>query len=159
MTKARLLLGISLISLIYTGCGGEDAPKEVEKNLEVKKETKVVQQESIEVKEKILETKETMKEETVVPIVKKVQTIVSAPDVKTTFQKCSSCHGQKAEKKALNKSAIIKDWEVSKIEEALIGYKNGTYGGAMKGLMRSQVSSLSDKEIRDLSEYITTLNQ
>lgn len=161
MTKTKLLLGIGLISLIYTGCG-EDAPKEMVKKEVTAPEVKVqkeVIEEKAEVIEEIVEKQEVVQEEIVTPMVKKVQTIVSTPNAQTTFQKCSACHGQKAEKKALSKSAVIKDWSAAQIEEALKGYKNGTYGGAMKGLMKSQVNAMSDDEITALSQYITTLNK
>lgn len=73
------------------------------------------------------------------------------------FKKCASCHGQKAEKSALGKSQVIAGWDVSKIDKALHGYKDGSYGGAMKGLMKSQVQSLNDAQITALAEYISSL--
>jgi len=68
---------------------------------------------------------------------------------------CASCHGANAEKAALGKSQIIKGWEASKIEAALLGYKNDTYGGAMKGVMKGQVARLSDADIKDLALQIS----
>ena len=47
------------------------------------------------------------------PIIKTVQQAVSTPDANMLYQKCAGCHGLNAEKKALNKSAIIKDWNSS----------------------------------------------
>ena len=38
----------------------------------------------------------------------------------------------------------------------MIGYKNGTYGDTMKGLMEAQVKNLSDEEIEAMSLMITT---
>jgi len=73
------------------------------------------------------------------------------------YKKCAGCHGQQAEKKAWGKSQAIGGWDVAKTEAALNGYKDGTYGGAMKGLMKGQVSSLDDTKIKELSEYISTL--
>lgn len=73
------------------------------------------------------------------------------------FKKCASCHGQKAEKAALGKSQIIAGWDVAKLDGALHGYKDGSYGGAMKGLMKSQVQSLNDAQITALAEYISSL--
>lgn len=77
-----------------------------------------------------------------------------AADGATLYKKCASCHGAKAEKKALNKSQIIAGWDVAKIEEALHGYKDGSYGGPMKGLMKGQVATLNDAQITALAEYI-----
>jgi len=73
------------------------------------------------------------------------------------YLKCSGCHGQNAEKIALGKSKVLKGWEKEKILNALIGYKNGTYGSSMKALMAGQVKNLSDKDIEDVSVYIGTL--
>lgn len=73
------------------------------------------------------------------------------------FNKCKSCHGNNAEKKALNSSAIIKGWEASKIEDALKGYQNGTYGASMKNIMSAQAKALSDEEIKKVASYIHSL--
>ncbi|WP_258238501.1 c-type cytochrome [Arcobacter sp. CECT 8986] len=76
---------------------------------------------------------------------------------KQLFLKCSGCHGLNGEKQALGKSQIIQGWDKQKVIDALNGYKNGTYGSAMKGVMKSQVLSLSDDEISQLGEYISSL--
>lgn len=60
-------------------------------------------------------------------------------------------------KKALGKSQIIKGWDAKKIEDALHGYKNGTYGKAMKGVMKGQVARLSDADIKAVSKYISSI--
>ncbi|EJF06198.1 Cytochrome c553 [Thiovulum sp. ES] len=73
------------------------------------------------------------------------------------FAKCAACHGQNAEKSALVKSQVIAGWDAAKIETALNGYKDGSYGGAMKGLMKGQVATLTDQEIIDLAIYISSL--
>ncbi len=73
------------------------------------------------------------------------------------FNKCKSCHGNSAEKKALGSSQIIKGWEIAKIEDALKGYQSGTYGGAMKNIMAAQAKGLSSEEIKKVATYIHTL--
>jgi len=73
------------------------------------------------------------------------------------FVTCAGCHGAKAEKKALGASQVIGGWDAKKIEDALHGYKAGTYGGAMKGVMAGQVAKLDDAKIKALAEYISTL--
>lgn len=70
---------------------------------------------------------------------------------------CASCHGATAEKSALGKSQIIKGWEASKVEAALKGYKDDSYGGAMKGVMKGQVAKLTDADIADLSKQIAAM--
>ncbi len=73
------------------------------------------------------------------------------------FAKCAGCHGNKAQKHALGVSKIIAGWSAKRIENALHGYKNGTFGGVMKGVMKGQASSLSDKDIKILANYISKL--
>ena len=73
------------------------------------------------------------------------------------FQKCAACHGSHAEKSALNQSAVIGEWEAKRIAAAIVGYQDGSYGGAMKTLMHNQVKDLSRAEIEALSEYIAHL--
>jgi len=73
------------------------------------------------------------------------------------FKVCSSCHGANGEKKALNKSKIIQGWSEVQVSTALNGYKDGSYGGAMKGLMKSQVTKLSDEDIEILAKHISGL--
>ena len=70
------------------------------------------------------------------------------------YQKCAGCHGASGEKSALNKSKIIKDMSKADITAALHGYKDGTYGGPMKGLMKGQVGSLSDADIQAIADKI-----
>ncbi len=97
-------------------------------------------------------------EEDVTQKAEEVQAVATAAvDGATLFQKCTSCHGQKAEKVALGKSEVIAGWDVSRLSSAMHGYKDGSYGGAMKALMQGQVKSLSEQEIEALSEYISSL--
>ncbi|SFV50978.1 Nitrate reductase cytochrome c550-type subunit [hydrothermal vent metagenome] len=67
---------------------------------------------------------------------------------------CKGCHGQHFEKHAMGKSKIVKDMSKAEIEAALKGYKAGTYGGAMKGLMKGQVASMSDADMQAIAGMI-----
>jgi len=82
---------------------------------------------------------------------------VSSVNGKVVYKACIGCHGANGEKKALGKSQIIAGWDSAKVSEALNGYIAGTYGGAMKGLMKGQVSKLSTDDIKAVSDYISTL--
>ncbi len=82
--------------------------------------------------------------------------ILGAADGAALFKKCSACHGANAEKRALGKSKVIKDFTKDEIVTAIKGYKDGTYGGAMKALMKGQVATLSDADAEAIAEYITT---
>ena len=70
------------------------------------------------------------------------------------YKKCAGCHGQTGEKVALGKSKVIKDLSKTDIVTALKGYKDGTYGGSMKGLMKGQVAKLSDADIKAIADHI-----
>lgn len=72
-------------------------------------------------------------------------------------QKCASCHGKQGEKAALNKSQIIAGWEKERTLSALKGYKDGSYGSSLKGIMKGQVGGLNDQQLQAVSEYISTL--
>ncbi|QKF82230.1 cytochrome C [Halarcobacter ebronensis] len=84
-------------------------------------------------------------------------TSLFAADGATLFKTCATCHGANAEKQALGKSQVIKGWDAAKIEAALKGYKDGSYGGAMKGVMKGQTTRLSDADIKALAGYISAM--
>jgi cytochrome c-type protein NapB len=69
---------------------------------------------------------------------------------------CKGCHGQNFEKKALGKSKIVSDMTHADIAAAMKGYKTGTYGGPMKGLMKGQVAKYSDA---DLDAFALTIGK
>ncbi|NQY21826.1 MAG: c-type cytochrome [Campylobacteraceae bacterium] len=102
-----------------------------------------------------MKTKVEEKKAEVKVIVKEVAKI----DPASLFKACASCHGAKGDKKALGQSDLIGTWSADKIAAALVGYKEGTYGKAMKGLMKAQSVRLSDEEIKSISKYISTLNK
>ena len=70
------------------------------------------------------------------------------------YAKCAACHGANGEKVALGKSKIIKDMTKAEIVASLKGYQDGTYGGAMKGLMAGQVKGLDDASIQAIADQI-----
>jgi cytochrome c553 len=73
------------------------------------------------------------------------------------YKKCAGCHGVHAEKSAMGKSKVIKDLSATEIVTALKGYKEGTYGGSMKGLMKGQVRTLNDEQIESLAKTISAM--
>ena len=135
----RILISTLVIASIFIAC--TDDKKEEIKKVEVKQEVKQ------EVKKTT--TKVEVKKETKKIVVKSEKTAAQL------YGACIGCHGANANKKALGKSAVIKAWDESKIKNALNGYKNGTYGGSMKGIMKGQVSKLSSDDISKLASYIS----
>ena len=81
--------------------------------------------------------------------------IAAASMMAANYAACAGCHGKTGEKKALGKSAAIKGWSVEKTVAALKGYKDGSYGGSSKMMMKGQVARLSDADIQSLAEQIS----
>ena len=61
---------------------------------------------------------------------------------------CKGCHGAHFEKHALGKSKVVADMTKAEVSDALVGYKHGTYGGPMKGIMKGQVARYSDADLK-----------
>jgi cytochrome c553 len=77
---------------------------------------------------------------------------------KALYAKCAGCHGANGKTKALGKSNPIAGWDAAKVEEALKGYKAGSRNvHGMGTMMKGQVSSLSDEDIKALAKYISGL--
>lgn len=115
--------------------------------------TKVVVAKAVETKDKI---EESMNSIVTTKTEAKSDTAGLTAKGKGLYLKCAGCHGASAEKPALGKSQIIKGWDKAKIVAALKGYKDDSYGGVMKGVMKGQVANLSDEEIDALGVYIAS---
>ncbi|WP_419769679.1 MAG: c-type cytochrome [Candidatus Marinarcus sp.] len=70
------------------------------------------------------------------------------------FSKCLACHGSKGETSAMGTSKIIKNLTKEQIMAALKGYQDGTYGGALKSIMHTQASGLTDADIKEIASSI-----
>ena len=86
-----------------------------------------------------------------------VSSIEQGPNGELLYKSCASCHGQKAEKEALGKSQIIATWDKDRIVAALKGYKEGTYGGIMKNIMKTQIADKKPTEIEALADLISKM--
>lgn len=169
----KVLISVAL-ALFLVGCSSDtkeesSAPISTE-SAKVKAEAIVetTKDKAVEVKEEVVTKAEDVADATVEKAqeikdatVAKVEEVKEAVSTQASgaalYQVCAGCHGADASKPALGKSQIIKGWGADKIAAALHGYKAGTYGGAMKGIMVGQVTKLSDSDIKTLSEYISKL--
>ncbi|WP_324170881.1 c-type cytochrome [Sulfurimonas sp.] len=144
-----------VLAFLLVGCS-EDAKKEVKQvqKIEVQKVTEVKK-----VEEKVAVTPQAVIIQKVLTSVPKeeVKEVVASIDAASLYKSCSACHGAKGDKPALGKSKLIQGWMASKVTNSLNGYKDGTYGGAMKSIMKGQVSKLDDEQIKALSDYISKL--
>ena len=141
MTRSSLLL---TFTLFLSACSDNTMDTQSTKSSPSEKE--VVVQQTTTLKEAIKPTDKPAKAET-----------KSVSGYTFYAHKCASCHGKNGEKSAFNNAQIIAGWDKEKSIAALNGYKNGTYGGSMKAIMKGQVSALSDAQIQAVSEYIATL--
>lgn len=172
--KGGVVISVA-VSLLLLGCS-EQKSSEVEKKVEktVEKSIEVVEEkieqveektqaieEEVEQKAEVVEEKveqnvEAVQEE-VEAIKEEVVAVVEQKSGADIYKTCASCHGQKAEKPAMGKSQVIQGWDGDKTIAALQGYKDGSYGGAMKTLMKGQASKLSDEDMKRVAEYISKL--
>jgi len=67
---------------------------------------------------------------------------------------CVACHGANWEKAAMGKSKIVAEMTHAEIATSLKGYKAGTYGGPMKGVMKGQVARYSDADLEAFAQTI-----
>jgi len=81
---------------------------------------------------------------------------MSSINANTNLSSCKGCHGQHFEKKALGVSKVVKDMTLKQIKTALKGYKDGTFGGPMKGVMKAQVTNI--KNINKTAEAVYMIN-
>ncbi len=64
---------------------------------------------------------------------------------------CTGCHGKNFEKKAMGKSKVVKDMTADEITKALTGYKDGSYGGPLKTMMKAQADKMSADDIKNFA--------
>ncbi len=77
---------------------------------------------------------------------------------KALYAKCAGCHGADGKTKALGKSEIVAGQSVETLVKSLQEYKAGTRNVAGMGtLMKGQVASMSDDDIKAVSEYISAM--
>ena len=65
---------------------------------------------------------------------------------------CTSCHGADLAKSALGKSKVVTEMTAEEITTALNGYKDGSYGGPMKMMMKGPAVGMSADDIKEFSE-------
>ncbi len=89
-------------------------------------------------------------------VVTSIATIALASAVFAGVNKaaCIGCHGANFEKKALGKSKVVSEMTHAEIAKALKGYKDGSYGGPMKGVMKGQVAKYSDADLEAFAQTI-----
>ena len=78
--------------------------------------------------------------------------VASADDL---YKPCAACHGPDGKMKAMNVAPPLAGQSKEDIMKKLKGYKDGSYGGAMKAVMAPQAAKLSDADIEALADKIS----
>lgn len=134
----------------------KEATKEVLVNIVEETKTAASSVEAVEATA-VTEATTAIEEKTQEVVANVEQAINDGLDGELLFKSCASCHGLKAEKEALGKSQVIAGWNKEKTIQALNGYKDGSYGGVMKNIMKGQVATKTDAEIDALATFISNL--
>jgi len=81
---------------------------------------------------------------------------LSFADAPAAYATCKACHGVKGETNinTQSKSHVPANQTKAEIIKALNGYKDGSYGGNLKALMKPHASKLSDADIKALADYM-----
>ena len=109
--------------------------------------------------EKAAEAVEATKEvetETVAAVKEEVAPTADNIAGQAAYAKCSGCHGKDGKTKALGKSEVVAGQAVADLVTKLAEYKAGTRNvSGMGTLMKGQVASMSDDDIKAVSEYMS----
>ena len=82
----------------------------------------------------------------------------SGPDGKAIFAKCAGCHGADGKTKAMGKAPVLAGQSATDLESKIAAYKAGTRNEHGMGmLMKGQVASMSDADIKAVAAYIAGL--
>ena len=154
MKKGIAIVATSL--LLFVGC--TEDKKEAKEQVTPKQEvTQNVEEKAKEVKTEV-KVEEKKAEEAKSEEPKQAnETASNELNAETLFKTCASCHGLKGEKEALGKSQVITGWDKNRVIKALNGYKDGSYGGVMKNLMKTHVETKTPEQIEVLADYISKL--
>jgi len=164
MIKKEFLMALSLSALLLGGCvdssTGASARADMESGEAHKTEAKAEAPKAEEKKAEapVAQKVEAPKAEAPAPVAEekaqapKEETAPASTEVSTAA--CAGCHGANFEKKAMGVSKIVKDMAKADIVTALKGYKDGSYGGSMKTIMKGQASPLSDAQIDAIANKV-----
>ncbi|HID82917.1 MAG TPA: c-type cytochrome [Chromatiales bacterium] len=154
--KKQIIL-MAALALTLTACG-QEAEKTVDAGKAAVEAGKAVVEKGksvVESGEKAVEkVKEVVAPKTEAPVAEKT---AGGVDGKTVYSACAGCHGADGKTKALSVSPIIAGQSKDDLVMKIKGYKDGSYGGAMKTTMAPLVTNLTDDQIAAVAEYISGL--
>ncbi len=169
--KKEILIATSVAALLFTGCFNSEtgasqraANEASESHAPAKHEAKVekaapaheAKAEKAAPAHEAKAAEPVAKAEAPAPAAKEEK---AAPAEKTATAEvntaaCAGCHGANFEKKAMGVSKEVNTMSKADIVAALKGYKDGSYGGSMKALMKGQVAALDDATIEAIANKV-----
>ena len=82
----------------------------------------------------------------------------AADDGESLFQaNCQGCHGADGSRVPPNAAGAVKGLGEDQILKMLSGYKDGSFGGKSKQVMKGVVSRLSDDQLKSVAGYAAKL--
>ncbi len=166
--KREILIATSVAALLLSGCfhsetgasqraANEAAEGGATTHHEAKAEKHEAKVEKTEAKTEKAEVKESAApaEKPAAPAEPaKESAAAPAADAGVSTAACAGCHGANFEKKAMGVSKVVNTLTKDEIKTALHGYKDGSYGGSMKALMKGQVAALDDAAIEAIANKV-----
>jgi len=160
MIKKEFLMALSLSVLLLGGCVDSSTGAAARADMEGGEATKTeAKAETPKAEEKKAETPKAEEKKAEAPKVEekkaeapKEKTAPASAEVSTAA--CAGCHGANFEKKAMGVSKVVNTLTKDEIKKALHGYKDGTYGGSMKTIMKGQAGGLSDAQIEAIANKV-----
>ena len=153
--KKQIIL-MAALALTLTACG-QEAEKTVEAGKSAVDTGKAMVEKGKTVvesgKQAVEQVKEVVAPKTEAPAAEKTAGV----DGKVVYSACAGCHGADGKTKALSVSPIIAGQSKDDLVMKIKGYKDGSYGGAMKTTMAPMVATLTDDQIAAVAEYISGL--
>lgn len=150
--KKQIIL-VAAISLALSACG-----KGTEEATEAAVESGKA---AVETGKAVVESGEKAIEQAKEAIAPKAEEAVAqsanAADGKAVYSACAGCHGADGKLEALSVSPVIAGQSKDDLMMKIKGYKDGSFGGAMKATMAPMVANLNDDQIAAVAEYISGL--
>lgn len=110
-----------------------------------------------QLEEKILQKLEKRKEQEQKIKITKYKEAMSKSGKKMFIDKCQSCHGEKAEKRAYNTSRPLIELSFADMDQSINDYMYDNYDRGNALVMKPYAIYLTNKKLKDIYSYIQTL--
>jgi cytochrome c553 len=155
--KKVTLLSLVAAAVLFVACGEETKKSAAEATVAVKETAKVAVEETKETATKAVEASKEVAAEAVESLKEAVAPSENVAGA-AAYAKCAGCHGKDGKTKALGKSEVVAGQSAADLTVKMAEYKAGTRNVTGMGtLMKGQVASMSDDDIKAVSEYMSAM--